>query len=115
MKVIEKIWFTNIKGTAGLVIIEEDVTHDRKGYIGVVDGEDEEADTQSLLAWGQKFSLRFAEDIARRLARPVIGYYCQGCQVIGEGVDGEIPEGWILSNPDQDGSQHWLCPKCQEI
>ena len=114
MKIVETLYFTTRRGTVGLVIIEEDNTHDRKGYIGVVEGKSEVVDREELLAWGHKFSLSTAEDIARRLARPVVGYYCKGCKVIGEGVDGEIPEGWVLSNPDQYGSQDWLCPKCQK-
>lgn len=63
MKVIETLWFTNIKGTAGIVILEEDVTGDRKAYIGVVDGLNAQTDREALLAWGNKFSL----DTALRL------------------------------------------------
>jgi len=42
MKVIDTLWFTNLKGTAGIVILEEDVTGDRKAHIGVVDGLNDE-------------------------------------------------------------------------
>ncbi len=41
MKVIETLWFTNINGVIGIVIIEEDVTGDRKAYIGPASGTDE--------------------------------------------------------------------------
>jgi len=57
MKVIDTLWFTNMKGTVGIVILEEDVTGDRKAYIGVVDGLNEQTDREALLAWGNKFSL----------------------------------------------------------
>jgi len=69
VKIIDTLWFTNRKGTVGLVIIEEDNTHDRKGYIGVVEGQSEAVDTEELLAWGNKFSLGTAEDIVKKLAR----------------------------------------------
>ncbi len=48
MKHIETLWFTNIRGSMGLAIVEEDITGDRKGYIGVVSGRDEKADTEDL-------------------------------------------------------------------
>ena len=57
MKVIDTLWFTNINGTVGIVIIEEDVTGDRKAYIGTVPGENEKADAEAIIAWGNKFSL----------------------------------------------------------
>lgn len=57
MKIIETMWFTNRDGCIGIVVIQEDVTGDRKAYIGPVPGADEKADTESILAWGNKFSL----------------------------------------------------------
>ncbi|GAI87289.1 unnamed protein product [marine sediment metagenome] len=73
MKVIDTLWFTNLKGTAGIVILEEDVTGDRKAYIGVVDGLNEQTDREALLAWGNKFSLSTAEQIVQKLTKPVVG------------------------------------------
>jgi len=70
VKIIETLWFSGMKGTVGLVIIEEDYTHDRKGYIGVVDGQSEAVDSEELVAFGSKFSLRAAEYIAKKLTRP---------------------------------------------
>ena len=69
MKVIDTLWFTNIKGTAGLVILEEDVTGDRKAYIGVVDGLNEQTDREALLAWGNRFSLDTAQRIEHFLKK----------------------------------------------
>lgn len=70
MKVIDRIWFSNMKGTCGIVVIEEDNTHDRKGYIGVVEGKDEDLDTEDLLSWGLSFSLGTAERLAATLTQP---------------------------------------------
>ena len=69
MKVIDSLWFTNIKGTVGIVILEEDVTGDRKAYIGVVSGEDEKADTETIIAWGNKLSLDTAQRIVHFLKK----------------------------------------------
>lgn len=63
MKVIETLWFTNRDGCIGIVVGEEDITGDRKAYIGPASGTDEKADTEQILAWGNKFSL----DTALRL------------------------------------------------
>jgi len=69
VKAIDSMWFTNIHGTVGIVIIEEDVTGDRKAYIGVVPGEDKKADTEAIIAWGNKFSLNTAQRIERFLKK----------------------------------------------
>lgn len=57
MKVIDTLWFTTSDGTIGIVTIEEDITGDRKAYIGTASGNDEKEDTNHILAWGNKFSL----------------------------------------------------------
>lgn len=57
MKVIEKLWFTNNQGSIGIIVIEEDVTGDRKAYIGIGSGSDEGVDAEAILAWGNKFPL----------------------------------------------------------
>ncbi len=58
MKVIDALWFTNMKGTVGIVTIEEDVTGDRKAYIGAVPiVVDEERDSEAIIAWGNQLSL----------------------------------------------------------
>jgi len=67
MKVIETLWFTNLDGVVGIVIIEEDVTGDRKAYIGSADGHDTKADTDKILAFGNKFSLDTAQRIEHHL------------------------------------------------
>ena len=57
MKVIDTLWFTTSDGTIGIVTIEEDITGDRKAYIGTASGNDEKEDIDHILAWGNKFSL----------------------------------------------------------
>jgi len=69
MKVIDSLWFTNMKGTVGIVILEEDVTGDRKAYIGMVEGLDEQTDREALLAWGNPFSLDTAQRIEHFLKK----------------------------------------------
>ena len=71
MKVIETLWFTNKHGCIGIVVAEEDVTGERKAYIGPASGTDEKADTEQILAWawGNKFSLDVIERIHRYLTK----------------------------------------------
>jgi len=56
-----------MKGTCGIILVEEDVTGDPKAYLGVVSGHDEKADTGSIVAWGMKFSLDTVHRIAHHL------------------------------------------------
>ena len=57
MKVIETLWFTTADGTIGIITIEEDITGDRKAYIGTASGNNEKEYIDHILAWGNKFSL----------------------------------------------------------
>lgn len=63
MKVIDTLWFTTADGTIGIVTIEEDITGDRKAYIGTASGKNEREDANHILVWGNKFSL----DTVKRL------------------------------------------------
>lgn len=63
MRVLETLWFTGINGCIGIVVGEEDVTGDRKAYIGVASGANEKADQESILGLGNKFTY----DIVQRL------------------------------------------------
>ena len=69
MKIVEKLWFTNEQGTIGIIIIEENFTQDRKAYIGIGKGKDEQKDAEAILAWGNKFSLDTADWIRQRLTK----------------------------------------------
>lgn len=52
MKVIDALWFTNQRGTCGLVVGEDEKTGARKAFIGVVYGFDEKTDAQDVLETG---------------------------------------------------------------
>jgi len=69
MELLETLWFTNRDGCIGIVVVEEDVTGDRKAYIGPVSGTNEKADTEQILAWGNKFSLDTTERIHCHLTK----------------------------------------------
>ena len=67
MKVIDKLWFTNRDGVIGIVVIEEDVTGDRKAYIGIGEGKSEFTDTEAIVNWGNRFHSNTALRIERLL------------------------------------------------
>lgn len=70
MKIIDSLWFSNLNGTVGIVIIEEDITGDRKAYIGAVPiVVDEKRDTEAIIAWGNQFSLRTLKRIEHFLKK----------------------------------------------
>jgi len=69
MKVIDTIWFNNRDGCIGIVVVEEDVTGDRKAYIGPASGTNGKRDTEAILAWGNKFSLETAARISYYLQK----------------------------------------------
>lgn len=69
MKTIETLWFTGMSGCIGIVVIEEDITGDRKAYIGPASGTDEKADTEQIISLGNKFSLDTAQRIEHHLTK----------------------------------------------
>jgi len=68
VKVVDSMWFNNNKGTAGIVLVEEDITGARMAYIGVASGEDEKADNE-LMAYGSPLSLDAAQRIVHFLKK----------------------------------------------
>ncbi len=52
MKIIDTLWMTG-KGTVGLVACENDIG-EKKFYIGVGEGFNEELDKQNIADWGAK-------------------------------------------------------------
>lgn len=67
MKIIETLWFNGFKGSAGIVVAEEEITKARVAYIGVISGEDVEADVDSIISFGQPLPLDTAKRIVRLL------------------------------------------------
>ena len=56
MKVIDSMWFNAGLGTFGFVVGENDMG-ERKLYAGVVAGNDQKADEQAILSWGNKVNI----------------------------------------------------------
>lgn len=47
----------------GVVVVEDEITHERKGYIGIGNGIDEKADIRRVLDWGSPIIPRIIEEI----------------------------------------------------
>ena len=62
-KIIHSVWFSNWKGTIGIVVTEGGVPGSRRAYIGVVDGKDERVNAQSVAFYGSKLTLRVAREL----------------------------------------------------
>jgi len=103
MKVIDSLWFTNLDGCIGIIVIEEDITGDRKAYIGPASGKDEKADTEAILAWGNKFSLDVTERIHRYLTKSnavaVAPKLLEACKAQHDAIDRLFAE-LIRRDPD---------------
>ena len=67
MKVISSRWFNNERGVIGLVVCEDEITHERKGYISSVLGFDEGSDIEIVKTCGSKVNLTLINNIAREL------------------------------------------------
>ena len=67
MKVIAKYWFSSLTGHCGIVVGEDETTGERKAYIGVIGGFNEEADTKTIMESGQKFRPLILKEILQRL------------------------------------------------
>ncbi len=65
MKTIDAIWFTTVGGTVGIVVGEDEVTRNRKAYIGVVSGLCEEVDTEHIRQFGSPVSLSIMRKIVK--------------------------------------------------
>lgn len=64
MKVLADYWFNDMRGgIVGIVVGEDEVTKERKAYIGTAEGHNQKVDMQSILDTGQKLSLPFLEGL----------------------------------------------------
>ena len=69
MKVLADYWFSDMYGdTVGIVVAEDEVTKERKAYIGVGAGFNQEADKESILDGGQKLPISFLRSLLQDLA-----------------------------------------------
>ncbi len=67
MKVVFSHWFTNRHGVIGLVVCEDEITHERTGYISSVLGFNEDADIEVVKTCGSKVRLALIKDIVKEL------------------------------------------------
>jgi hypothetical protein len=58
---IDDVWFGNI----GIVVIEDDLTKERKAYIGVGGGVCKEADMEKIKSWGMPVSMNILKELCR--------------------------------------------------
>ena len=64
MKIKQAFWFSTLQGTIGIVVGEDEHTGKRKGYIGMVGGRDEEADTETIAQQGSPVMAAYIGEIA---------------------------------------------------
>jgi len=68
MKVLGDYWFSDMRGgTVGIIVGEDELTSERKVYIGAVEGHNREVDKESILDGGQKLPLPFLEGLVKSL------------------------------------------------
>lgn len=68
MKVLRTYWFSDMMGgQMGVVVGEDEITKERKAYIGIAGGSDQEADTERISTRGQKLLPAVLEEILRQL------------------------------------------------
>ena len=57
-EILQKVWFTSMLGTVGVVLIKNYDGH--KAYIAPVDGKDEDEDARKIARFGARFPATFA-------------------------------------------------------
>ncbi len=65
MKIIKTIWFTGMYGHVGIVLAEDSITGERKAYVGVHRGQDEDSDRELIASGGSKLPREIAERILK--------------------------------------------------
>lgn len=67
MKVIDSMWMNSMIGSIGLVVAEDEITGERRAYIGSATGFDEEADARLVIDHGSKVNVQRLKGIIARL------------------------------------------------
>jgi len=68
MKVLHSYWFSDMSGGhMGIVVGEDERTKERKAYIGIAGGHNQEDDIAAIAARGQKVSPAILEEILGKL------------------------------------------------
>lgn len=70
MKVTEKFWITTDRGCIGIICGEDEITGERKAYIGIGNGQNENWDAEYIAQQGSPLSLGMVEQIRGRLTKP---------------------------------------------
>jgi hypothetical protein len=70
MKIEHTYWFSPGTGHIGVVIGEDTFTREKKAYIGVVAGFDQEADTKTVAELGARLSREVLLEMAELLKPP---------------------------------------------
>jgi hypothetical protein len=65
-KIIDCIWFTSIK-TVGIIVTEDELTKERRAYVGVVDGNDPELDRLYIKEHGAPVSVMAMKQVVREM------------------------------------------------
>ena len=63
MKIIDTIWPTGMYGHVGIVLAEDSITGERKVYVGVHRGQNEDWDRELVTSGGSKLPRSTAERI----------------------------------------------------
>lgn len=66
MKIINAIWFTEMGKTEpiGIIIGQDEITKEKKAYIGTGEGDDEGVDAGHIAECGAKFTHQMAKEIS---------------------------------------------------
>jgi hypothetical protein len=68
MKILSAYWFTDARDTTiGVVVGEDEVTGERKAYIGRGDGIDQAADTKAIAELGARVNRGVVREILKEL------------------------------------------------
>ncbi|KKN28987.1 hypothetical protein LCGC14_0848530 [marine sediment metagenome] len=65
MLILDTIWLTGMYGNIGIVLGEDSITGEKKAYIGVHTGHDEDSDREMVASGGAKLRKETVESILR--------------------------------------------------
>lgn len=65
LKLLGYAWFCG-RSNIGIVLCEDQITKEKKSYIGTVPGQNQDDDLRYLIEWGSKFDPVNAEDLINK-------------------------------------------------
>lgn len=68
MEIVDKLWISTERGALGIVVGNDKVTGERKAYIALIAGHDEDIDANYVLENGSRFPIEFAQRLIRDLS-----------------------------------------------